>query len=47
MKLCIENTLGIVRAEIDLEPGHITEVVGPNASWQDQPCSMRPGSAGP
>ena len=32
MRLSIENTLGIVRAEIDLEPGHITEVVGPNAS---------------
>ena len=32
MKLTVENTLGIVRAEVDLEPGGIVEVVGPNAS---------------
>ena len=32
MKLTVENTLGIVRAEVDLEPGQIVEVVGPNAS---------------
>ena len=32
MKLSIQQTLGIVSAEIDLEPGRIVEVVGPNAS---------------
>ena len=32
MKLSIERTLGIINAEIDLEPGRIVEVVGPNAS---------------
>ena len=32
MKLNIQQTLGIVNAEIDLEPGRIVEVVGPNAS---------------
>ena len=32
MKLQIERTLGIINAEIDLEPGRIVEVVGPNAS---------------
>ena len=32
MKLSIQQTLGIVNAEIDLEPGRIVEVVGPNAS---------------
>ena len=32
MKLQIQQTLGIVNAEIDLEPGRIVEVVGPNAS---------------
>ena len=32
MKLAIENTLGIVSAEIDILPGQIVEVVGPNAS---------------
>lgn len=32
MKLAIENTLGIVSAEIDIEAGKIVEVVGPNAS---------------
>ena len=32
MKLQIQQTLGIVSAEIDLEPGRIVEVVGPNAS---------------
>ena len=32
MRLEIENTLGIERAAIDLEPGQIVEVVGPNAS---------------
>ena len=32
MKLHIQQTLGIVNAEIDLEPGRIVEVVGPNAS---------------
>ena len=32
MKLQIERTLGIISAEIDLEPGRIVEVVGPNAS---------------
>ena len=35
MKLSIQQTLGIVNAEIDLEPGRIVEVVGPNASGQD------------
>ena len=32
MKLTIENTLGIRRAEIELIPGQVVEVVGPNAS---------------
>ena len=32
MKLNIQQTLGIVNAEIDLKPGRIVEVVGPNAS---------------
>ena len=32
MKLHVENTLGIVSAEIELIPGQILEVVGPNAS---------------
>ena len=32
MRLEIERTLGIERASIDLEPGQIVEVVGPNAS---------------
>ena len=32
MRLEIERTLGIERAAIDLEPGQIVEVVGPNAS---------------
>ena len=32
MKLSIERTLGIINAEIDMEPGQIVEVVGPNAS---------------
>ena len=32
MKLSIQQTLGIVNAAIDLEPGRIVEVVGPNAS---------------
>ena len=32
MKLTIEQTLGIKHADIDLEPGKIVEVVGPNAS---------------
>ena len=32
MKLTIENTLGIRRAEIELVPGQVIEVVGPNAS---------------
>ena len=32
MRLEIERTLGIERAEIDLEAGQIVEVVGPNAS---------------
>ena len=32
MKLAIENTLGIISAEIEIEPGQIVEVVGPNAS---------------
>ena len=32
MRLSIETTLGIIHAEIDLEPGQIVEVVGPNAS---------------
>ena len=32
MKLTIENTLGIRRAEIELIPGQVLEVVGPNAS---------------
>ena len=32
MRLAIENTLGIISAEIEIEPGGIVEVVGPNAS---------------
>ena len=32
MRLEIERTLGIERAAIDLTPGQIVEVVGPNAS---------------
>ena len=32
MRLAIENTLGIVSAEIDIVAGQIVEVVGPNAS---------------
>ena len=32
MRLEIENTLGIRRAEIELSPGQVVEVVGPNAS---------------
>ena len=32
MKLTIENTLGIRRAEIELIPGQVVEVIGPNAS---------------
>ena len=32
MKLTIENTLGIRHAEIELVPGQVVEVVGPNAS---------------
>ena len=30
--LQVENTLGIIHAEVDIEPGAIVEVVGPNAS---------------
>ena len=32
MRLQVENTLGIIHAEVDIEPGQIVEVVGPNAS---------------
>ena len=32
VRLAIENTLGIIHAEIEIEPGGIVEVVGPNAS---------------
>ena len=32
MKISIHDTLGIIDATIDLEPGRIVEVVGPNAS---------------
>ena len=32
MRLTVENTLGIRSASVDIEPGKIVEVVGPNAS---------------
>ena len=32
MRLQVENTLGIQHAEVELEPGKVVEVVGPNAS---------------
>ena len=46
MRLEIERTLGIERAAIDLEPGQIVEVVGPNASGKTSAGRLCAGGAG-
>ena len=46
MRLEIERTLGIERAAIDLEPGQIVEVVGPNASGKTSLAVCAQGGAG-
>ena len=46
MRLAIENTLGIISAEIEIEPGGIVEVVGPNASGKNVVGGVRAGGVG-
>ena len=46
MRLQVENTLGIIYVEVEIEPGRIVEVVGPNAQRQNVAGCVRSGGVG-